>query len=426
MDNLDRKTRTDRFEAALWIVMVGLAFLAKNDPRLVYPDALYAFAALLAANLGASVSIRFAPGKTWLHALTLLMGFAAIASVQEFSGGCESTLWVLYLMPLFTAAILLDGRALAWTAAGACASNAAEYVTNLDGWSSSLSFELALKSCVLIGSAGALWFLSRAEREAEERVLLQRREIENLEETSRATAAAWERERGMHSISAAASRAAHDLATPLMVVRSYANLHIERGVEDPVLAKDLKRIESAAAFCIDLSAGLLAQASETASPKWISTVVEAAVSLAEPILRSRRVSVRSAVPGELRVAAPPQDVERILLNLLGNAAKAMRDGGEVRVSACQEETSGGPTAVLTIDDDGPGIPAAVLPRLFHPFTTTGGTGLGLYLSREAARRLGGNLEAANRPEGGARFTLRLPLAAPAAAVEAAAAEQARV
>ena len=415
MENQDRRDRAARFEAALWIVMCGLAFLAKDDPHLVLPQALYPFAALLASSLAASLSIRLAPRQSWLHALTLLAGFGAIAAVQEWSGGSESTLWVLYLMPLFTAAILLDSRALAWTAVGACASNAALYVSRFDHWNAGVTFELALKTGILACAAGGLWLLSRAEREAEDRVRLQRLEIESLEETSRATAAAWERERGLHSISAVWARAAHDLATPLMVVRSYARLHLDRGVDDPALAKDLGRIESAAAFCSDLCAGLLSKASETAAPKQLATVIEAATSLAEPILRSRHVEVVREPSENLCADAPSQDLERILLNLFGNAAKAMTDGGNIHVRVRREEQNGRSLAALTVEDDGPGIPLAVLGRLFQPFSTTGGTGLGLNLSREAARRLGGDLEAENRPGGGARFTLRLPLAAASAA-----------
>jgi len=416
VDHQDRCQRTVRFEAALWAVLGGLAFLAKGDPRLVYPQVLYLFVSMLLANLCTSLSIRMAPGKPWLHAACLLLGFASIAGVQEWSGGHESNLWVLYLLPLFTAAILLDGRALAWTALGACASNAALYVAVLDRWDASISFEFALKTGILACSSGALWFLSRSEREAAERIQAQRREIEQLEETSRATATAWQKERGLHSIAAASARAAHDLATPLMVVRSYARLHLDRGVDDEVLGRDLERIERAAAFCQELSTGLLAKASETAAPQRLNTVIEAAVSLAEPILRSRHVEVRCESAGDLCANAAPQDLERILLNLLGNSAKAMSAGGVVTIAARREERGESAQAVLTIEDDGPGIPADVLGRLFQPFTTTGGTGLGLYLSREAARRLGGELTAENRPEGGARFMLRVPLTAQAPAV----------
>jgi two-component system NtrC family sensor kinase len=69
-------------------------------------------------------------------------------------------------------------------------------------------------------------------------------------------------------------------------------------------------------------------------------------------------------------------------------------------------------AALTVDDEGPGIPPEALPRIFEPFFTTKpeGTGLGLSISQRIAQALGGSLTAENRPGGGARFTLLLPLA----------------
>ena len=67
---------------------------------------------------------------------------------------------------------------------------------------------------------------------------------------------------------------------------------------------------------------------------------------------------------------------------------------------------------VEVTDTGPGIDPAVAARLFTPFVTTKptGTGLGLTVARRVARDHGGTLTAANRPEGGARFTLTLPAA----------------
>jgi signal transduction histidine kinase len=67
---------------------------------------------------------------------------------------------------------------------------------------------------------------------------------------------------------------------------------------------------------------------------------------------------------------------------------------------------------LTVDDDGPGIPDTVMPRLFEPFFTTKptgkGTGLGLSISHGIIKRMGGRIVAENRPEGGARFRIAFP------------------
>ncbi|MFY0582477.1 sensor histidine kinase [Cystobacter fuscus] len=101
-----------------------------------------------------------------------------------------------------------------------------------------------------------------------------------------------------------------------------------------------------------------------------------------------------------------------MLNLLVNAGDSLEEArvrdGEVRVTGVAEDKR----VALLVEDNGPGFPPEVLPRLFESFFTTKGpdkgTGLGLALSRELVERFGGTLVAENRPEGGARLRLELP------------------
>ena len=105
-------------------------------------------------------------------------------------------------------------------------------------------------------------------------------------------------------------------------------------------------------------------------------------------------------------------------NLASNALRHCPGGGTIRVSLTREDGS----ACLSVDNDGPAVPAEELPRLFEPFyrgdrsrsRCSGGTGLGLAIVRAAALAHGGDCSVENR-EGGVRFRLRLPLAAPDAA-----------
>lgn len=107
---------------------------------------------------------------------------------------------------------------------------------------------------------------------------------------------------------------------------------------------------------------------------------------------------------------------QVLLNLLVNAGDALEgagiSGGEVRVTGREE----GGRVVVLVEDNGPGFPLEVLPRLFEAFFTTKGpeegTGLGLALSREMMEQFGGRLLAENRPEGGACLRLELPVYTP--------------
>jgi signal transduction histidine kinase len=96
------------------------------------------------------------------------------------------------------------------------------------------------------------------------------------------------------------------------------------------------------------------------------------------------------------------------MNLLVNAIQASGEAPEIELEVrCAEGQ-----VALSVCDRGPGIPDDFMPHIFDPFFTTKelgeGTGLGLSLSFDLARRHGGTLEAANRPGGGAAFTLWLP------------------
>jgi len=100
--------------------------------------------------------------------------------------------------------------------------------------------------------------------------------------------------------------------------------------------------------------------------------------------------------------------------LFNNAVQSMSDdnGGELAVHS--RLTPDGRLLQIVVEDTGPGIPADMLPRIFDPFFTTKpegeGTGLGLSVSYGIAQEHDGCLRAENRPEGGARFILELPVA----------------
>ena len=137
----------------------------------------------------------------------------------------------------------------------------------------------------------------------------------------------------------------------------------------------------------------------------------------------RLASVRLKTEGDVVLALEPalpevrlgqRHMVQVVLNLLLNAEDAVqtaRPGAAVRVSVRAWRV--GARVRLEVDDNGPGIPPDVMPRLFEPFFTTKppgkGTGLGLALCREYVSRIGGSLHAENPPGGGARFVVFLPV-----------------
>ena len=114
------------------------------------------------------------------------------------------------------------------------------------------------------------------------------------------------------------------------------------------------------------------------------------------------------------VLATKDEIHQVIYNLTDNAVKYSSAGGFVQVSLGAE----GSQVVLTVADNGAGIPEADLPRIFERFyrvdkarsRAAGGTGLGLSIVSDTVKKRGGTVTAANRPEGGAVFTVHWPKA----------------
>lgn len=156
--------------------------------------------------------------------------------------------------------------------------------------------------------------------------------------------------------------------------------------------------------------------------------VFSAVDLVELVQEASHLFVRGTDPRRSKIAIEPNfptdlpparaDAGRILqvlLNLLANAHEAVSEAGQptaIHLSAQVEHTESGRWLSVDVRDNGPGVPEAIVSRLFEPYFTTkpAGSGYGLYLASEIMREHGGTLAVRNAPEGGACFVLRLPVA----------------
>ncbi len=132
------------------------------------------------------------------------------------------------------------------------------------------------------------------------------------------------------------------------------------------------------------------------------------------LLSEREVVLRVGLPAaELLADVDPPRLMQVVRNLVGNAAKFTPAGGSIAVELEAADADG--SLLLRVTDDGPGIPEGELDLVFEKFRQssrtdrgTGGTGLGLPISREIVAGHGGSLHAANRPGGGCVFTVSLP------------------
>jgi two-component system sensor histidine kinase HydH len=111
--------------------------------------------------------------------------------------------------------------------------------------------------------------------------------------------------------------------------------------------------------------------------------------------------------GDVDVFCDPARLGQVLLNLLLNGVQAAGQDGCVRLSAAKGQNGG---TRIEVSDNGPGIPAEHLDKMFNPFFTTreSGTGLGLAIAHRIVEAHEGTIKASNRTKGGARFVVELP------------------
>lgn len=216
----------------------------------------------------------------------------------------------------------------------------------------------------------------------------------------------------------------HELRTPLNAIGGYAEL-LEMGVRGPVTdaqRADLERIQQSQRHLLGLINQVLNYTRvETGIVRYdigdvpVRDAIAAAEALVTPQVRKRGLHyVLERCDPDLLVRADADKLQQILLNLLGNGIKFTDAGGEIRV-AC---LSRGATVVVSVADTGVGIAPDKMASIFDPFVqvdqrlkrTNEGVGLGLAISRDLARGMGGDISAESTLGVGSRFVLTLPRA----------------
>jgi two-component system phosphate regulon sensor histidine kinase PhoR len=219
--------------------------------------------------------------------------------------------------------------------------------------------------------------------------------------------------------------ASHELRSPLGVINGYLSM-LEQGALGQLTESGRRAVDVLKAKIVELNL-LVAQMLDAARLEDgrlalkrdrldVREVVAEAMQVVRPLAAANHVLTLETPPGELPVFGDADRIKTIISNLLENAIKYSPNGGSIQCIVSMTDR----VATLRVIDSGVGIARADLPRLFNRFeriehretSHVGGTGLGLYLSRELARQHGGDIQVESRPASGSTFTLTLPLALP--------------
>jgi len=218
----------------------------------------------------------------------------------------------------------------------------------------------------------------------------------------------------------------HDLKGPLTTVMGFLDLLAREPLEEH--QKEYVQIALADSQCLSvLIAGILDAAKIESGemklrrePTEVREKIEEALGLIAYQLREKEILLETAISPDLpRVPTDPELFRRVVLNLVGNAVKFSPQGGRLAVEATLDSRSH--SVVVSMQDEGPGIPKEYQSRIFDKFVQVGtgkpaekiSVGLGLAFCKLAVEAHGGEIWVESEPGHGARFSFSLPLAAPA-------------
>lgn len=210
---------------------------------------------------------------------------------------------------------------------------------------------------------------------------------------------------------------AHELNTPLAVLQGSIEKLLETDLDLHTLDR-VKRMLRVTQRLRKISEGLVdfarvrKQENEVVA---LRTLIDESWSLVAIDEKASAVTFENRVQDEHSVIGNPDRLVQVFVNLLRNALIAVSSGGFVCVESRFLQRGGQRWVCCSVVDNGPGIPAHVLPNLFEAFVSTRldarGTGLGLTVAEGIVTQHGGTISASNRPEGGAALEVVLPAAA---------------
>jgi len=236
-------------------------------------------------------------------------------------------------------------------------------------------------------------------------------ELDRMQSDLRAALASRAR---LAALGEAVAKINHDLRNMLTSAQIASERLAQSG--DPKVAQALPRLERALDRAIVLASNVLAFGkSEEPAPDKRPTPLRPALETAAEDARLSREGVRltADIPAGAQVEADPEQLHRILVNLMRNAREAIDGvegrGGVGRIRATLTQAEG--QSLIRLADDGPGLPERALSNLFQPFagsTRRGGAGLGLAIAKELSQGHGGDLTLVQTGENGTTFEIRLP------------------
>ena len=340
--------------------------------------------------------------------IVLLVDVAALTAQLYLSGGIANPFVFLYLLQIAVGAMLLRSGYTWSIVVIACAcvlllsqhSQPLPLAPNLQGgWHS--PYVLGLLVCFVLNAVLVVIFITRISHN------LRRRDARLAAVRQRAA-----EEEHIVRMGLLASGAAHELGTPLSTMAVILGdwKHLAPEAADPMFREDIAEMEAQVQRCKTIVSGILLSAGETRGEassqttvcQFLDTVVKdwRATRSIETLVYNNRIQ-------DDRPMVADATLEQMVFNVLDNAREASPQWVSLQAESDADVLR------IVVMDQGPGFAPAVLAQVGTPYRSTKGrpgSGLGLFLSMNVARTLGGSVTARNRAEGGAEVTISIALA----------------
>ena len=227
------------------------------------------------------------------------------------------------------------------------------------------------------------------------------------------------RQERISTIGRLSSSIVHDLRNPLAAIYGGSEIMVDSDIAPPQLKRLAGNIYRASRRIQELLQDLVNVGRGRTEGAEICRLREVAAAACDSVAQTadaQDVRIRLDIADVIELPLERARVERVFINLMGNALEAMPTGGEICIGAALDADA----VTVRVADTGPGVSPEIHEQLFQPFVSSGkrnGLGLGLALSRQTILDHGGDMWAESEPGHGARFCFRLPLCRTAARTE---------
>ncbi|MBU2530433.1 MAG: HAMP domain-containing histidine kinase [Elusimicrobia bacterium] len=397
------------YEIVFSVFMVAIAYLSRYSEQVVYPRILYFFLFLMFSNLVFNGLIsKYRGVKIGYLNLLVLLNIVLITGILINSGSANSYFWVLFLLPLFTVALIVDLLEISLVLLLISVILAYFHSTcdaDIVGWAGYF-----VKTLVLVMSSAVIYRTAMANKKLEAEIIFKRGQVDNLSMEIKVKNSEIVQAESMVEMGKVISGLVHDLGNVMTVILLASEIAQQ---SDDYSKKDIGKIIKAATLGKGMLANVM-QVVRNENYKFemadIKEPIERGLDVLSYQAREKNIIINSSFQEKLPLIKISKiHIERIILNTVLNAISLMAKEGVIEIKVYTEDSC----VILKIKDEGPGFPEELLKKGINAFGTDrkdkGGTGLGLFVCDQIMRKHGGSMSISNGLDKGSVLEFRFPV-----------------